>query len=252
MEETMNIPVERIASHWAKILKWLRARPKTVRYDSDQDRAALCDDTLDAVAGIRSELARLCLTETEDQKLARKEREKKLRASNKALSRRRIRFFDGFLALIGYRPEPTKDPIESLLNVDHLPWPVPRDLKIDALMAEIDAMPKAKKKNSKSYKPDAYVLSEKPGITNFDVFNVFGLDARVILAGEEIKEALGDSPGVPAEPAEPKSQPGACEHCEGNPHAKIVKRTWANGKRDWACHRCGRAVLIGNKILITQ
>ena len=199
----MNVPVERIASHWAKILKWLKARPKTVRYDSDQDRAALCDDTRDAVAGIRSELARRRLTETEDQKLARKEREKKLRASNKALSRRRIRFFDGFLALIGYRPEPTKDPIESLLNVDHLPWPVPRDLKIDALMAEIDAVPKAEKKNSKFYEPDAYVPSEKPGITNFDVFNVFGLDARVILAGEEIKEALGDSPGAPAGSKEP-------------------------------------------------
>ena len=147
----MNVPVERIASHWKKILKWLKARPKTIRYDSDQDRRAGARLVNDAVAGIRAELARVRLTETEDQKLSRKEREKKLRASNKSLPKRRIRFFDGFLSLIGYHPEPAKDPTESLLNVDRLPWPVPRDLRIDALMAEIDATPKAEKKNSKFY-----------------------------------------------------------------------------------------------------
>ena len=41
-----------------------------------------------------------------------------------------------------------------------------------------------------------------------------------------------------------EDKPQRCEHCAGNKHAKIVKRTWANGKRDCMCHRCGRSILI--------
>jgi hypothetical protein len=43
-----------------------------------------------------------------------------------------------------------------------------------------------------------------------------------------------------------------CEHCskskelEGAPawrrHGRIVQRVWPNGRREWACHFCGRAV----------
>ena len=70
---------------------------------------------------------------------------------------------------------------------------------------------------------------EKPkptGITLVDVLNVFH-GSKVIL------------PTI-----EDLTKPKSCEHCGDSEHARIVKRTWPNGKWDWMCHRCGRAVLI--------
>jgi hypothetical protein len=36
------------------------------------------------------------------------------------------------------------------------------------------------------------------------------------------------------------TKPKSCEHCGANKHAKIVRRTWPDGKLDWMCQRCGR------------
>jgi hypothetical protein len=36
------------------------------------------------------------------------------------------------------------------------------------------------------------------------------------------------------------TKPKSCQHCNGNEHAKIVQRTWPDGRKDWACHGCGR------------
>jgi hypothetical protein len=139
-----------------------------------------------------------------------------------------------------------EDPTKSLLGVERLPWPssVLSPLA-DALLAEIDAIPKPKKGNSKSYEPNSYVPSEKPGVTQDDVFKVFGLKARVILTDHEIEEALGDE-----KPVESKGQPGKCAHCDKDNvpawrrGGKIVSRRWPDGRTDWCCSFCGRAILV--------
>jgi len=111
---------------------------------------------------------------------------------------------------------------------------------IDLLLAEMDATPKSKSP-SRSFKLGEYVPSDKPGITMFDVFNVFGLDARTILTDKEIGEALGDM-------SKPPIELGACEHCSRDDvpawrrGGRIVERFWPDGHRDFRCHFCGRAV----------
>jgi hypothetical protein len=64
--------------------------------------------------------------------------------------------------------------------------------------------------------------------------------------GVTVADALRVFPGAKVIPPliEDLTKPKSCEHCVGNKHAKIVKRTWANGKWDWMCHRCGRTVLV--------
>jgi hypothetical protein len=64
--------------------------------------------------------------------------------------------------------------------------------------------------------------------------------------GITVADVLRVFPGAKVIPPsiEDLTKPKECEHCAGNQYAKIVKRTWANGKRDWMCHRCGRAILI--------
>lgn len=45
---------------------------------------------------------------------------------------------------------------------------------------------------------------------------------------------------------EDSKSPHQCheKQCADSRHAKVVMRTWPDGKWDWMCHRCGRAVLI--------
>src|SRR5262249_25578120 len=97
---------------------------------------------------------------------------------------------------------------------------------IDLLLAEIDATPKPKSP-SRSFKPGEYVPSGKPGVTNFDVFNVFGLDTRVILTDGEIGEALGDMSRAPIEL-------GACKQC-----SRDDVPAWRRGGRDLEGIRAG-------------
>jgi hypothetical protein len=234
-----------VEDHWAGIRKWLDTPPKTVRYDLNQDRRALARHVANTVARIRSELARL---------LAGK-RKPKMR---KFLPLRRIRFGDGFLQLVVYRREPAKDSIESLLNVDRLPWPPPDNLKIDALLAEIDPMPEpVDPKNFTVYEKPKYRPSKVPGITNFDVFNVFP-KSRVILADDDIPQV--DFSAILEESQRWTLKDGSwqqgskgplrCKNkdCVDNPHARVAKRVWPNGDSDLMCHRCGRAVsLVANK-----
>jgi hypothetical protein len=66
-------------------------------------------------------------------------------------------------------------------------------------------------------------LQPSKGITIADVLRVFP-GAKVILPT-----------------AEDLTKP-SCQHCVGNEHAKVVKRTWSDGRWDWMCHRCGRRV----------
>ena len=112
---------------------------------------------------------------------------------------------------------------------------------VDLLLAEIDATPKPKSP-SRRFKSGEYVPSDKPGVTNFDVFNIFGLEARGILADDEIGEALGDMSKAPIEL-------GACKHCSRNDvpawrrGGRIVERVLPDGHRDFCCHFCGRAAI---------
>jgi hypothetical protein len=186
-----------IEDHWARIRKWLDTPPKTIRYDLNQDRRALARHVANTAAGIRSELARLRAGK----------RKPKMR---RFLPLRRIRFGDGFLQLVAYRPEPVKDSIESLLSVDRLPWPPPDNVKIDALLAEIDVTPKpeSEKREYAPWKP--IVESTIAGITRADVIRIFGPSnfkrwtlaeyketwPRVVLTDEEIEETLKDTKGV--------------------------------------------------------
>jgi hypothetical protein len=73
-----------IAEHLALILKWFTTPPKTIRHDSEVDRRALAGEIDNAVAGTRTDLAKLRLTETEEQKLARKKRRRRLNRMDKA------------------------------------------------------------------------------------------------------------------------------------------------------------------------
>jgi hypothetical protein len=36
--------------------------------------------------------------------------------------------------------------------------------------------------------------------------------------------------------------PRRCNHCSDDKRARVVKRTWPDGRWDWMCHRCGREV----------
>lgn len=135
------------------------------------------------------------------------------------------------------RNQPKLLPLEDHLKHRAFQQPTPF---IDLLLAEIDATPKPKSP-SRSFKPGEYVPSDKPGITNFDVFNVFGPEARGILSDKEIGEVLGDISKAPIEL-------GACEHCSRDDvpawrrGGRIVERFWPDGHRDFKCHFCGRAV----------
>jgi len=64
--------------------------------------------------------------------------------------------------------------------------------------------------------------------------------------GIALADVLALFPGAKVYPPsiEDLTKPKSCQHCAGNKHARIVKRTWANGKRDCMCHRCGRSILI--------
>jgi hypothetical protein len=121
---------------------------------------------------------------------------------------------------------------------DHLRDTRPTPLA-DALLAEIEAIPKPDEK--RAYRePHEFIGSETPGITQDEVFRVFGFKAPVILTDEEIKETLGDSPLA-------KVKLGGCEHCSKDSvpgwrrGGKIVKRTWPDGRIDHCCSFCGRS-----------
>ena len=61
-----------------------------------------------------------------------------------------------------------------------------------------------------------------PGITVDNVLRVFP-GAKVIYLTDERKTDV-------------------CKRCGANRYAKIVRRTWRNGRSHWMCHRCGREV----------
>jgi putative DNA primase/helicase len=54
--------------------------------------------------------------------------------------------------------------------------------------------------------------------------------------------------GEKKEPDDAKDKPRSCEHCSGDhiPEwrrgGKIIERTWSDGRKEWACDYCGRAV----------
>ena len=83
-------------------------------------------------------------------------------------------------------------------------------------------------------RPEKLKPSKPKGITVADVLAVFPGAKAILPTVEDL------------------TKPHKCEHCNGgskdkkqkgdnNKHARIVKRTWPNGKWDWMCHACGSA-----------
>jgi hypothetical protein len=125
----------------------------------------------------------------------------------------------------------------------------------DALLSEIAAIPRTKKIHESREPDGSYVESTEPGVAPGDVFRIFGNDAQTILTDEnwaEVneadrqaigQEAMGWARVAPKEWCRAKKSTSLmCSDCGDDPHAKVVRRTYANGKWDFMCHKCGRTV----------
>jgi len=77
-------------------------------------------------------------------------------------------------------------------------------------------------------------------------FDTFGTHGALVYRGEnsELEFSQTSTLGTSGK----NDRPSFCEHCSGEhiPEwrrgGKIIERTWPDGRREWACHYCGRAV----------
>src|SRR5262245_37996818 len=126
---------------------------------------------------------------------------------------------------------------------------------VDAVLAEIEANRKVERgQPGKVFVVEeaGHEESKEPGIGPGDVFRIFGNNANGIITDanwQEIPEARrreildeAEDWRVPKTLGLDESLESQCSHCK-SPYAKRVKRTYANGKSDFCCHSCGRALL---------